>query len=85
MDAIYACRIIADYYDLPDDTRYNASANFPKKNKSLEEEVTIDDSKQSLQTILLILSSEGTDTRCINQKAQLNSARLSRINYLQTG
>jgi hypothetical protein len=56
---------------LPDDTRYSASANSPKKIKSLEEEVTIDDSEQSLQTISPILSSEGTDTLCINQKAQL--------------
>jgi hypothetical protein len=35
----------ADFYDLPDDTRYNASANSPNKIKILEEEVTIDDSE----------------------------------------
>ncbi len=37
----------ADFYYFPDDTHYSASANSPKKIKSLEEEVTIDDSKQS--------------------------------------
>ncbi len=60
MEAIQS--IHADFYDLPDDTRYNASANSPNKIKILEEEVTIYDCKQSLQTISLILSSEGTDT-----------------------
>jgi hypothetical protein len=54
----------ADFYNSPDDTRYNASANI----KILEEEVTINDCEQSLQTISPILSSEGTDTQCI-QKA----------------
>jgi hypothetical protein len=49
MDAIRSMR--ADFYDLPDDTRDRASANTPKKMTSLEEEVTIDDSEQSLQTI----------------------------------
>jgi hypothetical protein len=63
----------ADFYDLPDDTRYNASANSSNKIKILEEEVTNDDSEQSLQTISSILSSEGTDTLCINQKAHLMS------------
>jgi hypothetical protein len=29
----------ADFYDLPDDTRYNASANSSNKNKTLEEEM----------------------------------------------
>ncbi len=33
----------ADFYDLPDDTRYNASANSSNKIKVLEEEVTNDD------------------------------------------
>jgi hypothetical protein len=61
----------ADFYDLPDDTRHNVSANVLNKIKILEEEVTIDDSEQSLQTISPILNSEGTDTQCINQKAQL--------------
>jgi hypothetical protein len=63
----------ADFYNLPDDTRYNASANSSNKIKILEEEVTIDDCEQSLQTISLILSSELTDTQCINQKAHLMS------------
>jgi hypothetical protein len=63
----------ADYYDLTDDTLYNAPANSPKKNKSLGQEVTIDNSEQSLQTVSPISSSEGTDTQCINQKAQLIS------------
>jgi hypothetical protein len=63
----------ADLYDLPDDTRHNTSANSLNKIKLLEEEVTIDDSKQSLQTISPILSSDGTDAQCINQKAQLMS------------
>ncbi len=71
MDAIRFMH--ADFYDLPDDKHYSASANSPKKIKALEEEVTIDDSKQSLQTISPILSSEGTDTLCIKQKAQLMS------------
>ncbi len=70
MDAIRSMH--ADFY-LPDDARYSTSANSPKKIKSLDEEVTIDDSEQSLQTISLILSLEGTDTLCINQKAQLMS------------
>ncbi len=52
----------ADFYDLPDNARHNASANSLNKIKILEEEVTIDDCKQSLQTISPILSSEGTDT-----------------------
>ena len=63
----------ADFYDLPDDTRYNTSANSSNNIKILEQETTIDDSEQSLQTISLILSSEGTDTQCINQKAHLMS------------
>jgi hypothetical protein len=49
----------ADFYDLPDDTRYNASANSSNKIKTLEEWVTIDDSEQSLHTISPILSLEG--------------------------
>jgi hypothetical protein len=48
----------ADFYDLPDETRYNASANSSNKIKILEEEVTIDDCKQSLQTISPILEGE---------------------------
>ncbi len=54
MEAIQSMH--ADFYDLPDDTRYNASANSSNKIKILEEEVTKDDCKQSLQTISLILS-----------------------------
>jgi hypothetical protein len=61
----------ADFYDLPDDTRHDASANSSDNVKILELEVTIDDSEQSLQTISPILSSEGPDTQCINQKAHL--------------
>ena len=64
----------ADFYNLLDDTRYTASANSLNKIKILEEEATINDCEQSLQTISLILSSEGTDTQCINQKAHLMSA-----------
>ncbi len=63
----------ADFYDLLDNTRYNTSADSSNKIKILEEEVTINDYKQSLQTISPILSSEGTDTQCINQKAHLMS------------
>jgi hypothetical protein len=55
----------ADFYDLSDDTR-KPSANPLEKFKLLEEEVTVDDSEQSLQTISPILSSEKTDTQCIN-------------------
>jgi hypothetical protein len=46
----------ADFYDLPDDTRYNASANSSNKIKILE-----DDSEQSLQTISPISSPEETE------------------------
>ncbi len=46
--------------------------------KLQEQEVTIDDSEQLLQTISPILSSEGTDTQCINQKAHL----ISELNQL---
>jgi hypothetical protein len=63
----------ADFYDLHDHTCYNASANSSNKIKILEEVVTIDDSEQSLQTISSILSLEGTETQCINQKAHLMS------------
>ena len=65
----------ADFFDLPDNTRYNASADSSNKIKILEEEVTTNDCEQSLQTISLILSSDGTDTQCINQKAHLMSAQ----------
>ncbi len=41
----------ADFYNLPDDTRYNASSNSSNKIKILEEKVTFDDCDQSLQTI----------------------------------
>jgi hypothetical protein len=63
----------ADFYDLPDSTRYNTSADSSTKSKIWEEAVTINDCEQSLQTIspIQVLSSEGTDTRCINQKAHL--------------
>ncbi len=63
----------ADFYDLPDNTCYNTSGDSLNKIKILEEEVTINDCEQSLQTISPILSSEGTDTQCINQKAHLMS------------
>jgi hypothetical protein len=58
---------------LPDNTRYNASANSLNKIKILEEEVTINDCEPLLQTISPILSLEETDTQCINQKAHLKS------------
>ncbi len=60
MEAIQSMH--ADFYDLPDDTRYTASADSSNKSKILVEEVTINECEQSLQTISLILSSEGTDT-----------------------
>ncbi len=68
-NSIYACWFLRSAW------RYTnqASANSSNKIKILEEEVTINDSEQSLQTISLILSSEGTDTQCINQKAHLMS------------
>jgi hypothetical protein len=56
-------------YDLPDNTRYNAPANSSNQKIKLLEEVTIDDSEQTQQTISLILNLKGTGTRCINQKA----------------
>ncbi len=71
MDAFQSMH--ADFYDLPDNTLYNATANSSNKIKILEEEVTIDYCQQSLQTISPILSLEGTDTQCINQKAHLMS------------
>ena len=61
----------ADFYDLPDKSRYDTSADSSNKNKILEEEVTINDCEQSLQTISPILSSEGTEIPCITQKAHL--------------
>jgi hypothetical protein len=63
----------ADFYNLPDKSRYNTSADSSNKIKILEEEVTMNDCEHSLQTISPILSSEGTDTQCINQKAHLMS------------
>jgi len=63
----------ADFYDLPDKSRYNTSADSSNKNKILEEGVTINDCEQSLQTISPISSSEGTEILCINQKAHLMS------------
>ena len=71
MDAIRSMH--ADFYDLPDDTRYRASANSPNQKIKLLEEVTLDDSEQSQQTISPILNLEGTGTQCINQKAPLMS------------
>ncbi len=71
MEAIRS--IHADFHNLPDDTRYNASANSSNKFKILEEEVTNNNCEQSLQTISPILSSEGTVTQFINQKAHLMS------------
>jgi hypothetical protein len=61
----------ADFYDLPDDTRDATYADLSSKGKILEEEVTINDCEQSLQTISPILSSEGTEIPCITQKAHL--------------
>ena len=71
MEAIQSMH--ADFYDLPDNSRYNTSTDSLNKNKILKEEVTINDCEQSLQTISPILKSEGTDTQCINQKAHLMS------------
>ena len=36
----------ADFYDLPDSTRYNTSADSSNTSKILEEEVTINDCEQ---------------------------------------
>jgi hypothetical protein len=63
----------ADFFQLPDNTRFNTSADSSNKVKILEEEVTINDCEPSLQIISPILGSEGTDTQCINQKAHLMS------------
>jgi hypothetical protein len=71
MEAIQSMH--ADFYDLPDNTRYVAYADSSNKSKILEEEVTINDCEQSLQTISPIFSSEGTEIPCINQKAHLMS------------
>ena len=56
----------ADFYDLPDNTRSLHDCEQSLHNCSQS-------CKQSLQTISPILSSEGTDTQCINQKAHLMS------------
>jgi hypothetical protein len=73
-NAIHWQSMHADHFGLPDDTRIDSSQNCSnQKIKLLEVKVTIHDSEQSLQTILPILNSEGTDTLCINQKAQLMS------------
>jgi hypothetical protein len=61
----------ADFYDLPDDTRDATYADPPSKGIILDEEVTINDCAQPLQTLSPILSSEGTDIPCITQKAHL--------------
>ncbi len=71
MDAIWPMH--ADFYDLPADTRYSASANSSDQKIKQLGEVTIDYSEQSQQTISLILSLEGTGTQCINQKVPLTS------------
>ncbi len=60
-----------DYYDLPDQTRDVLPADQSNKSKIMEEEVTLNSCKQSLQTISPILSSEGTEIPCITQKAHL--------------
>jgi hypothetical protein len=65
----------ADFYYLPDNTRFNTSSDSSNKIKMLEKEVTINDCEQLLQTISPILSSEGTDNQCINQKAHLMSEK----------
>jgi hypothetical protein len=71
MDAVRSKH--ADFYDLPDDTCYNSSANSTNQKIKLLEEVTIDDSEPSQQTISPILNLEGTGTpghwQCIDQKA----------------
>ncbi len=64
MDAIRSKH--ADFYDLQDKTRYNASANSSDQKIMLLEEVTIDDSEQSQQTIPQTLNLEGTGTQCID-------------------
>jgi hypothetical protein len=71
MDAIRSKH--ADVYDLPDDTRYNTSANSSNQKIKLLVKVTIDDSEPSQLTISLILNLEGTGTQSINQKAPLTS------------
>ncbi len=71
MEAIQSMH--ADYYDLPDATRYAAYADSLNKSKILVEEVTINDCKQSLQNISPIFSSEGKEIPCINQQAHLMS------------
>jgi hypothetical protein len=48
MEAIRS--IHADFYDFPDNTRYNTSADSSNKSKILEEEVTISNCEQSLQS-----------------------------------
>ncbi len=73
MDAIRSMH--ADFYDLPDDIRYRASANSPNQKVKLLEEVTLDDSEQSQQTISPILILEETGTQYINQKALLTSEK----------
>ncbi len=44
MEAIWSMHV--DFYDFPDDTRHNTSANSSNNIKILKQEVTIDDSKQ---------------------------------------
>ncbi len=68
----------ADFYNLPADTRYNASAISLDQKIELLKELTTDDFVQSQQTISLILNSEGTGTQCINQNAPVTSA-ISRL------
>jgi hypothetical protein len=63
----------ADFHDLPDDTRFSASANASNQKIKQQEEFIIYDSEQSQQTISPILNLEGTGTQCINQKALLTS------------
>jgi hypothetical protein len=74
MEAIQSMH--ADFYDLPDSTRYNTSADTSNKNKILEEEVTINDCEQPLQTIshhLTDFGLGGDGYPSINQKAHLMS------------
>jgi hypothetical protein len=63
----------ADFYNLPDDTRYNTSAKSSNHKIKVLAKVTIDDSAQSQQTISQILNLEGMGTQSINQKALLTS------------
>ncbi len=57
----------ADFYDLPDHTRYNVSI------KSSNHKMILSNYCRVVQTISPILNFEGTGTQCINQKAPVTS------------